>query len=158
MFFLFDERFAKLVQDQFGYDDYVIMQMRHEYLEMKMQVEIQQTILFLSENKLKEYDEELDKLSDTTLNQKEQAKNLEKFYKMMFKIRGKHPKLNDIIEKKLMKFENEMAADFFARMDDDALIQISDWFVDDYRMIGQLKKQYPELRKFKFKREKKLPE
>ncbi len=148
MFLLFDPRFTKLMQQELGYDDEVILELRRGYTETVLKIQFGETLTYIMEKKLAEDEAVLDKLSDTDVTQEQQLENVSKLYQFLNDMQQKYPELQQKIEAKLREMTQQTAEDFFNSISDEALVQVSTWLVDDANTSKELSGKFPEIPRF----------
>lgn len=144
MFFLFDPRFEKFLRERFGYDLNLIMKMRDQMLQMITAIQINETFVYLDEKGLSEEEAELENFSEVSASAVEQSEALRKIYERINQLMIKYPELNDRVEKKLRELNSDMAEKFFTSLDDDSLVAVSEFFVEDIKNSNELKQKFPQ--------------
>jgi hypothetical protein len=148
MFLLFDPRFTKLMQDELGYDDEVILEMRRGYTETVLKIQFGEVLTYITEKKLAEEEAKLDAISDTNVTQEQQLENVSKLYQFLNDMQQKYPELQQKIETKLRVMTQETAEEFFNSISEAGLVQISTWLVDDANNSKELSSKFPEIPRF----------
>jgi len=137
----FDPRFVKLIQRELGYDEEVMMKLRRDYMDMY-------ALVYINEKKLDTEDARIDELADTTLPEKEQAENLDKFFKLIDELIEANPELKHRIDDKLTEYNRELSEQLFNTFSDEAMIEISKFLVEDAKNSKELSDKFPEVSRF----------
>ena len=144
----FDPRFVKLIQRELGYDEEVMMKLRRDYMDMYVKLRFNEALVYINEKKLDTEDARIDELADTTLPEKEQAENLDKFFKLIDELIEANPELKHRIDDKLTEYNRELSEQLFNTFSDEAMIEISKFLVEDAKNSIKLSNKFREVSRY----------
>ncbi|KXK26498.1 MAG: hypothetical protein TR69_WS6001000502 [candidate division WS6 bacterium OLB20] len=144
MLLMFDDRMKPILAKHLGMGEDVLLEMKYAYADAMQKLQITESLDFIEEKRLTDEGAYVDSLSDTTLPKEKQLENLEMLYVYFIELAQRFPELGNRIEDKIRTLHRGITSDLLDALPEEALAEISTFFVADMNAILEMKDRFPE--------------